>query len=105
MSNIPVTPPYLDETHHALRDSIKRFVDKEILPYHNLWEKDGIVPKDIWLKAGEIGLLCPNIPKEYGGIGGDFRFNVIVIEELADSVEDGEGKVVIVPLSVLPTTM
>ena len=43
-------------------------------------EKEGIVPKEIWLKAGDLGTLCPNIPKEYGGIGGDFRFNVIVIK-------------------------
>ena len=43
------------------------------------------------MKAGEIGLLCPNIPKKYGGIGGDFRFNVIVIEELAKVGATGPG--------------
>ena len=79
------------DEQNFFRETAARFVDKEILPYHNLWEKDGIVPKDIWLKAGEIGLLCPNIPIEYGGIGGDFRFNVIVIEELARAGATGPG--------------
>ena len=54
-------------------------------------EKDGIVPRELWLKAGEVGLLCPNIPKEYGGIGSDFRFNVIIIEELARVGATGPG--------------
>ena len=80
-----------NDEQNFFRETAARFVDREILPYHNLWEKDGIVPKDIWLKAGEIGLLCPNIPKEYGGIGGDFRFNVIVIEELARVGATGPG--------------
>ena len=79
------------EEQNFFRETAARFVDKEILPYHNIWEKDGIVPKDIWLKAGEIGLLCPNIPREYGGIGGDFRFNVIVLEELARVGATGPG--------------
>ena len=65
------------------RETANKFLEKEVLPYHNKWEKDGYVPKELWLKAGEIGLLCPNVPKKYGGIEGDFRFNVIIIEELA----------------------
>ena len=63
------------------RETARKFVEKEIKPNHGKWEKDGFVPKDLWLKAGEIGLLCPNVPKHYGGIGGDFRFNVVMIEE------------------------
>ena len=45
------------------RRTAKKFVDKEILPYHDKWEKEGFVPKELWLKAGEIGMLCPNVPK------------------------------------------
>ncbi|MBV69346.1 MAG: acyl-CoA dehydrogenase [Pelagibacterales bacterium] len=73
------------------RRTAKKFVDKEILPHHDKWEKSGFVPKELWLKAGEIGMLCPNVPKKYGGIEGDFRFNVIVIEELARIGATGPG--------------
>ena len=79
------------EEQDQFRQTVSKFVDKEIQPYHNKWENSGCVPKDLWLKAGEIGLLCPNIPKKYGGIGGDFRFNVIVIEELAKVGATGPG--------------
>ncbi len=79
------------EEQNFFRETTAKFVDKEILPYHSKWEKDGIVPKEIWLKAGEVGLLCPNVPKEYGGIGGDFRFNVIIVEELARIGATGPG--------------
>ncbi len=73
------------------RKTTKKFVDKEILPHHEKWEKSGFVPRELWLKAGEIGMLCPNVPKKYGGIEGDFRFNVIVIEELARIGATGPG--------------
>ncbi len=79
------------EEQSFFRQTVSKFVEKEILPHHNKWETEGRVPKDLWLKAGELGLLCPNVPKEYGGIGGDFRFNVIVIEELAKIGATGPG--------------
>ena len=80
-----------NEEQKFFRETTAKFVDKEILPYHSTWEEKGLVPKELWLKAGEIGLLCPNVPKEYGGIGGDFRFNVIIIEELARIGATGPG--------------
>ena len=79
------------EEQNIFRETTSKFVSKEILPYHDKWEKDGRVPRDLWLKAGSTGLLCPNAPKEYGGIGGDFRFNVIIIEELAKIGATGPG--------------
>ena len=79
------------EEQNFFRKTANKFVEKEVLPYHDKWEKDGFVPRDLWLKAGEIGLLCPNVPKKYGGIGGDFRFNVIVIEDLARIGATGPG--------------
>lgn len=75
----------------VFRETVSKFVKKEIHPYHHIWEKEGFVPKDLWLKAGEIGILCPNVPKKYGGVGGDFRFNVIVTEELAKIGATGPG--------------
>ena len=80
-----------NDEQNYFRETVAKFVNKEVLPHHSLWEKEGIVPKEIWLKAGELGVLCPNIPKEYGGIGGDFRFNVIVTEELAKVGATGPG--------------
>jgi acyl-CoA dehydrogenase len=59
------------------------FFDQEVAPHHEQWEKDGIVPREIWAKAGSLGLICPNFPEEYGGAGADFLYNLIVIEESA----------------------
>ncbi len=79
------------EEQNFFRQTANKFFEKEVLPYHDKWEKDGLVPRDLWLKAGEVGLLCPNVPKKYGGIGGDFRFNVIITEELAKIGATGPG--------------
>ncbi|BFM08269.1 acyl-CoA dehydrogenase family protein [Halioxenophilus aromaticivorans] len=71
------------EDHEMFRDAARRFIDKEIVPYLDEWEKQGIVPKDIWLKAGQAGLLCSMVGEEYGGAGGDYGHSAIMIEELA----------------------
>lgn len=71
------------EDHNMFRDQARRFVDREIVPYLHEWEKNGIVPKELWLKAGETGLLCSTVPEEYGGSGGDFGHSAVMIEELA----------------------
>jgi len=71
------------EEHEIFRESVKKFVAKEIQPFHSQWEKDGVVSRDLWLAAGENGLLCSFIPEKYGGPGGDFLHTAIVIEELA----------------------
>jgi acyl-CoA dehydrogenase len=73
----------------AYRDTVKRFVAEEIAPFHLQWENDGIVPRELWRKAGAVGLLCPNLPEEYGGGGADFSFSTIVIEELARAGASG----------------
>ncbi len=79
------------EEQNLFRENVSKFFKKEILPHHSKWEKSGIVPREFWLKAGKNGLLCPNVPEKYGGIGGDFRFNVIIIEELAKIGASGPG--------------
>lgn len=73
--------PYTDE-HHALRETARRFIEREVKPHYAQWEKDGQVPKALYRKAGELGLLLTTIPVEYGGGGGDFLFAHIVNEEL-----------------------
>ncbi|SEP87147.1 Acyl-CoA dehydrogenase [Solimonas aquatica] len=73
------------EEHEMFRASVRKFIEKEIAPYHQQWEKDGIVPRELWLKAGAAGMLCCTIPEEYGGLGLDYLFDVIVFEEMARS--------------------
>jgi acyl-CoA dehydrogenase len=71
-----------NEEHDMWRETVRRFVDKEIVPFHDQWEKDGVVPRDLWLKAGAEGMLCCTVPIEYGGLGLDYLFDVILFEEL-----------------------
>jgi len=75
------TLPYTDE-HHALRETARRFIEREIKPHYAQWEKDGAVPRDLYRTAGKLGLLLTAIPEEYGGGGGDFLFAHVVHEEL-----------------------
>src|SRR4030081_1762882 len=79
------------EEHHIFRESVRRFVDREIVPFHAQWEKDGIVPRELWRKAGAEGLLCCTVPEEYGGMGLDYLFDVVVFEELWRSGASGPG--------------
>ena len=79
------------EDHDAFRDTVRKFITKEIAPHHAKWEEDGIVPRDLWLKAGAAGMLCCTIPEQYGGLGADYLFDVIVFEEMARSGFTGPG--------------
>ncbi len=58
------------EEHAIFRESVRRFIAAEITPYHAQWEKDGMVPRALWRKAGAAGLLCTAVPEAYGGMGG-----------------------------------
>jgi acyl-CoA dehydrogenase len=79
------------EEHELYRDQVRKFVEREIVPHHAKWEKDKVVPKSVWLAAGETGLLLPAIPEEYGGGGGDRLHSAIVMEELARAGCTGPG--------------
>ena len=79
------------EEHNIFRESVRRFVEREIVPFHAQWEKDGIVPRDLWHKAGAEGLLCCTVPEQYGGLGLDYLFDVIVFEELWRVGASGPG--------------
>ncbi|MFI4931756.1 MAG: acyl-CoA dehydrogenase family protein [Burkholderiales bacterium] len=80
-----------NEDHEAFRSMVRRFVDKEIAPHHAKWEENGVVPRDLWLKAGAAGMLCCTVPEQYGGAGADYLFDVIVFEEMARSGFTGPG--------------
>ena len=71
------------EDHEAFRQTVRSFLQKEGVPHVTQWEEDKLVPKSFWMKAGEIGMLCPTAPEAYGGLGLDFGYNAIVDEEMA----------------------
>ena len=74
------------------RDAVREFVRRDVVPFHEQWERDGIVPRDIWLKAGENGFLCMDVPEQYGGLGvDDYRYNAILTEEMARVGASGPG--------------
>lgn len=76
------TMAYSDE-HVMFRDSLRRFLEKEAVPYFEQWEEDCIIPRTFWRKMGENGFICPWVSEEYGGQGTDFGFSAILGEELA----------------------
>ena len=80
-----------DSDHDTFRDVVRKFLEQEAVPYHDQWEKDGQVDRALWTKAGELGMLAATMPEEYGGIGCDFRYSAIVIEEIARSGCSGIG--------------
>ena len=69
--------------HEDFRSAVRQFVEREISPHVPEWEEAGMVPRAVWRRCGEMGMLCPDVAEEYGGPGGDFLFNAIVHEELA----------------------
>ncbi|MEX2550283.1 MAG: acyl-CoA dehydrogenase family protein [Nitriliruptoraceae bacterium] len=80
------------EEHDRFREVVARFVSDEVVPFHADWERDGMVPRALWTKAGAVGLLCTDVPTAYGGGGvADFRYNVVVTEELAKVGASGVG--------------
>jgi acyl-CoA dehydrogenase len=79
------------EEHDAFRDMVRKFIENEIAPHHAAWESEGIVPRELWRKAGAAGMLCCTIPEEYGGAGADYLFDVVVFEEMARSGYTGPG--------------
>lgn len=80
-----------ESDHEMFRDSFRKFLLEQAVPYHEQWEKDGQVSRELWKKAGENGYLCPTVPEAYGGVEGDFRFNAIVDEEIANFGLSGIG--------------
>jgi len=77
--------------HEAFRDSFRRFMEKEIAPFHADWEEQGYVDRAVWHKAGDNGFLCMTMPEEYGGAGADKLFSVVQMEELSRAGFSGIG--------------
>ncbi len=85
-----ITRTIYREDHEQLREQARRFFEREVEPFHAQWERDGIVPKEVWRKAGREGLLNPMLPEPYGG-GGDFGHAAVLLEEIARAGASGLG--------------
>jgi acyl-CoA dehydrogenase len=79
------------EDHEMLRDSIRRFLERECKPRQAQWDQEGRVDRETWLKAGREGLLCTTLDPEWGGAGGDFGHAAVIVEEIARSGVSGLG--------------
>jgi acyl-CoA dehydrogenase len=77
------TSPWMTPELQGLRDAVRRFVAHEVAPHQERWRKQQHVDRELWNKAGEMGLLLADIPEEYGGSGGTFAHMAVVFEELA----------------------
>jgi len=77
------------DSHKDFRKRLKVFLEKEVIPHVDQWEKDRMVPKEAWRKMGENGFLCPSVSPEYGGIGGDFIHSAIVADEMSRTYHTG----------------
>jgi alkylation response protein AidB-like acyl-CoA dehydrogenase len=84
--------PLFEAEHEDFRKTARTFFEREVTPHHEQWERDGIVPRDVWLKAGEAGLLCFDVPEEFGGPGvTDFRYPVVLSDEQTRCGASGPG--------------
>lgn len=73
---------YLQEEHDIFRKALRKFLEKEAYPFYEQWEEERIIPRSLWEKMGEQGYLCPDIPEQYGGLGADWGYSVVINEEL-----------------------
>ncbi|KQL49431.1 acyl-CoA dehydrogenase [Brevibacillus choshinensis] len=76
------TRPYLTEEHQMFRESLRKFLEKEVEPHFEKWEADEFIPRSYWDRMGENGFLCPQVAPEYGGLGLDFGFSIVLAEEI-----------------------
>ena len=73
--------PWLNEELRILADASAKFFAAEFSAHNEQWDADGIVPKEAWLKAGQAGLLCAEVPAEYGGGGGNYLHETVIMQE------------------------
>ena len=89
---MPATPSIYEQEHDDFRRTARSFLEREVAPFHEQWEKDGQVDRQVWRKAGATGLLCFDVDEQYGGAGvKDFRYNMVLAEEISRVGASGLG--------------
>jgi acyl-CoA dehydrogenase len=84
-------PQWMTEEMDILTDAARKFFERECAPHYEQWEEDGLVDREVWRKAGAAGLLCAEMPMEYGGSGGSFAHDAIIAYERGRLGLDGFG--------------
>jgi len=79
------------EHHEQFRDTVRRFLEREVAPHHARWEDQGYVDREVWTKAGAAGLLCTSMPESFGGADADKLYAVVLFEEIARQGFTGLG--------------
>ncbi|MFF5400584.1 acyl-CoA dehydrogenase family protein [Peribacillus butanolivorans] len=75
--------PFYSQEHEMFRASLRKFIQKEVIPYYDEWEENGSIPRELYKKMGEQGFLCPQVDPAYCGLGLDFGFNLVLSEEMS----------------------
>ena len=89
---MPQAPSITEQEHEDFRATVRAFLEREVVPFHDQWERDGQVSREVWRRAGEAGLLCFDVAEEYGGAGvEDFRYNMVMTEEITKIGASGLG--------------
>ena len=86
--------PWMDAELGLFRDNVRRFVATEIAAHDAKWREQKHVDRDVWRKAGELGILLPDVPEEYGGAGASFAYDAVIFEELGHAGDCAFGKAV-----------
>ena len=81
--------PYFTRDHELFRQTVREFMEKEVVPHADAWEEAGRIPRDIWKKMGELGFLGINFPEKYGGAEADFFYSVVFLEEVGRTALGG----------------
>lgn len=77
--------------HEEFRRTVRRFMEQEVVPHHDAWERQQHVDRSLWNRAGELGLLCLTIPEQYGGVGVDRSYSAVLMEEQCYCGATGPG--------------
>jgi acyl-CoA dehydrogenase len=83
--------PWMDDELRIFREAVRNFFTDEFVPHKERWIKQGMIDREVWLKVGEMGMLCPSVPEEYGGVDGTFAYDMVVAEEQTRAGFSGFG--------------